>query len=121
MPKNLQIMLIVMSLLVFLFVLRKIRKSQLQIQNAIIWIIGSIALLVISVFDDIMMYIATNLGFISTSNFVLVSVIFFLLLIVFHQDIKISIIEEKLKDLNHYIALKDYQARNEDKDEKRHD
>lgn len=111
MPQLLQIVLITVSLIVFLFVLRKIRKSQLQIQNAIIWIIGSLFLLVISIFDELMAFFAQKLGFMSTANFVLVCIIFFLLVIVFHQDIKISILDEKVKHLNHDAALKDYRER----------
>lgn len=107
MPNSLQLVLVSVSLIVFLFVLRKIRKSQLQIQNSIIWIIGSLFLLVISVFDKLMEYFAQKLGFMSTSNFVLVCVCFFLLVIVFHQDIKISILDEKLKNLNHHAALEE--------------
>lgn len=107
MPSSLQIVLIVISLAVFLFVLRKIRKSQLQIQSSIIWIVGSLFLLIISVFDQLMAYFAEKLGFMSTSNFVLVCVCFFLLVIVFHQDLKISMLNEKLKNLNHYNALKE--------------
>lgn len=111
MPIILQAVLISVSLLVFLFVLHKIRKAQLQIQNSIIWIVGSLFLLVISVFDQLMAFFAKQLGFISTSNFVLVCVIFFLLIIVFHQDIKISILDDKLKNLNHNTALKEYEER----------
>lgn len=114
MPSSLQIVLIIISLIVFLFVLRKIRKAQLQIQNSIIWIIGSLFLLVISVFDQLMTYFAEKLGFMSTSNFVLVCVCFFLLVIVFHQDLKISILDEKLKNLNHHISLKEYEEREHD-------
>lgn len=114
MPSSLQIVLIVISLAVFLFVLRKIRKSQLQIQSSIIWIVGSLFLLIISVFDQLMAYFAEKLGFMSTSNFVLVCVCFFLLVIVFHQDIKISVLDEKLKNLNHYNALNEYKESEND-------
>lgn len=111
MPGSLQIVLVVVSLIVFLFVLRKIRKSQLQIQSSIIWIVGSLFLLLISIFEEFMAFFAQKLGFMSTSNFVLVCAIFFLLVIVFHQDIKISILDEKLKNLNHHDAMKDFDER----------
>ena len=37
---------------------------------------------------------------------------FLLLIIVFGQTVKISILNEKLKNLNHYISLKEYDDKN---------
>ena len=51
--------------------------------------------------------IAHTLGFIGTSNFVFTLILFFLIVIVFGQSVKISILNEKIKNLNHYIALKE--------------
>ena len=112
---QLKVLLIAVSLLVIVYVLRKIRKSQLQIQYAIKWILGSIVLLVMSVFDGVIFRLSQALGFVSPSNFVLVVVLFFLLWIVFYQDIKISTLDEKLKNLNHHVALKESEE-NSDKE-----
>lgn len=43
----------------------------------------------------------------STSNFVFAMILFFLIIIVFGLTVKISILNEKIKNLNHYIALKE--------------
>ena len=47
-------------------------------------------------------------GFMSTSNFVFALISFFLLIIVFSQTVKISILNDKIKNLNHYIAMKEH-------------
>ncbi len=105
MTLTLQITFLVVSILMFLFVILKVRKSQLQIADGIAWILGSILLVVISLFSDVIVYASNLLGFYSVSNFVLTLFVFFLLVIAFLQNIKISMLSEKLKNLNHYIAL----------------
>ncbi|MBS5115386.1 MAG: DUF2304 domain-containing protein [Erysipelotrichaceae bacterium] len=104
---TLKIVLILCSLITLLFVVRKIRKSQLRIEDAVVWILGAVFLLFISIFSSFMDYLAIKLGFLSTVNFVFFFFIGFLILIVFNQTIKISQLNEKIKNLNHYIALKE--------------
>ncbi|RHM59396.1 MULTISPECIES: DUF2304 domain-containing protein [Coprobacillaceae] len=107
MTLTLQIILIITSIITFIFVINKIRKSQLDIQDSVIWILLSILLIIMSLFLPFIDRIARSLGFISTSNFVFALIMFFLLIIVFTQTVKISILNEKIKNLNHYIALEE--------------
>lgn len=107
MTSTLQLLLIIGSLLTLVFIVRKVRKSQLQIADAVVWILGALFLIFISVFSNIMNFLAIKLGFQSTVNFVFFFFICFLLLMVFIQTIKISLLNEKIKNLNHYIALKE--------------
>lgn len=107
MTLTLQIVLIVVSIIVFMTVIRRIRKAQMNIADAIIWILGSIFLIFISFFSKVMDYLALKLGFLSTVNFVFVFFIFFLLIMVFSLTVKISVLNEKVKNLNHEIALRD--------------
>ena len=51
----------------------------------------------------------TKLGFIAPVNFVFLVVIGFLLIENFMNNLKISMLNEKVKNLNHYIALKEYE------------
>lgn len=107
MTLTLQIILIIISIMTFIFVITKIRKSQLNTQDAVIWILLSLLLIIMSLCLPLIDKIAHALGFMSTSNFVFSMVSFFLLIIVFGQTVKISILNEKVKNLNHYIALKE--------------
>lgn len=105
MTDTLKLLFIAGSIITFIFVIRKIRKSQLQIVDSIAWIIGALFMIFISVFSDFVIRIAGYFGFYSASNFILVVIVFLLLMLVFNQNIKLSILNEKLKDLNHHIAL----------------
>ena len=107
MTLTLQIILIIISIMTFIFVITKIRKSQLNTQDAVIWILLSLLLIIMSLCLPLIDKIAHALGFMSTSNFVFSMVSFFLLIIDFGQTVKISILNEKVKNLNHYIALKE--------------
>lgn len=107
MTTTLKILLILGSILTFVFIIRKIRKSQMNIADAIIWIIGAMFLMFISIFSELMDFLALKLGFLSTVNFVFVFFIFFLIIMMFSQTVKISILNEKIKNLNHYIALQE--------------
>ena len=113
MTATLQMILIITSIITFLFIISKIRKSQLNIQDAVIWILMCLLLIIMSIFLPFIIKIAHMLGFMSTSNFVFALICFFLLIIAFSQTVKISLLNEKIKNLNHYIALKE---KNEDND-----
>ena len=52
-------------------------------------------------------WISSKLGFIAPVNFVFFSFIVFLLVQIFSYKIKISELNEKLKDIDHYLALKE--------------
>ena len=107
MTLTLQVILVIVSIITFIFVITKIRKSQLNIEDAVIWILLSLLLIIMSLCLPFIDRIEHVLGFMSTSNFVFSLILFFLIIIVFGQTVKISILNEKIKNLNHYIAMKE--------------
>lgn len=100
---------VIASIGTFWFVLRRIRKSNLNIEDSISWILWSLLLLLFSIFPKIPMYISSKLGFMSTSNFVLTMFIFFLYLMLFAQNVKISSLKEKNRDLVQKLSIRDYE------------
>lgn len=104
---ELQIIFIFTSILTFIFILHKIRKHKLNIDDAVIWIIWAFILLIFSIFVKIPYKLSKILGFDSTSNFIMSLFVFFAYIISFYQTIKISQLREKNKDLVHKISLRD--------------
>ena len=102
---RLQIILISASLLTFIYVIRKIRKHKLNIDDSILWIIWSIILLVVSIFPNLSNQVSKLLGFQSTSNFILTGFIFCVYIMVFFQNIKISELKEKNKELVQKVSI----------------
>lgn len=109
----LRIILIVCSLFSFLLCIKKVKKSQMVVSDSIIWVIGSFLLILMSIFSNAVEWIAIKLGFMATVNFVFLVIIGFLLIQNFMSNLKIAKLNEKVKDLDHYIALQEYRNKKE--------
>ena len=101
----LRITLIIVSFLVVLFVLRKIRKSKLDIDDAIYWIIASVLLLILSIFPQLAIWASHLLGIESAANFVFLFMIFVVLIKLFNMAIDLSIQKQRLNRLIQKLAL----------------
>lgn len=115
MSLTLRIILIVCSISAFILCVNKIRQSKLKIDNSITWLLGSILLIFMSLFSEIPMWLSRKLGFASPVNFVFLLIIAFLLIQSFIDSLHLTELNEKIKNLNHYIALKEHEK--EDKKE----
>ena len=113
MSVTLRIILIIASILALILCIRRIKQSKLKITNSIVWMVGCMILILMAIFSNAVEWISEKLGFIAPVNFVFLIVITFLLIQNFIDNIRISMLNEKIKDLDHYIALKE----NENKEE----
>lgn len=113
---TLRILLIIISLFSCFLCVKKIKQAKLKIENSVIWMVGSILLIFMSVFSDAVGWVSSKLGFMAPVNFVFLVVIAFLLIQTFINNIKICELNEKIKNLNHYIALEENRKK-EDKNE----
>lgn len=111
MTVTLRIILIICSFLSFILCIKKVKQSKLKVIDSIIWVIGSFILILMSIFSSAVEWISIQLGFLAPVNFVFLVIMGFLLIESFISNIKISMLNEKIKDLNHYIALKEYEER----------
>ena len=105
MSLTLRVLLIVFSVLVMLFVLRKIRKTDFVIEDSFFWIIFCLVLLVMSIFPKLCYLAATFLGIESPSNLIFLVVIFLLLVKVFLLTVKVSKMQMKLNNLIQKYAI----------------
>ena len=105
----LRIVLIVISVLAVLYALRKIRKAQLNIDDAFYWIIFSAILLVMSIFPIIPMWVSEKLGIDSPANFVFLFMIFILLIRLFTNSIELSVQKRRLNNLIQKIAIMNHE------------
>lgn len=106
---TLRIILIISSFIAFLLCVMKIKQSKLKVENAVTWMLGSFILILMSIFANAVGYISNLLGFVSPVNFVFLIMIAFLLIQVFIDNLHITLLNEKIKDLDHYLALKEYE------------
>ena len=101
-----QIVLIFVSLATVTFILRGIRKSQVQINDSLFWIFFSLVLLVFSVFPKLAEIIARALGIVSAVNFIFLFIIFLLLINQYQLTVRLSKLDTKFKYLVQTIALR---------------
>ena len=101
----LRIILVVISMLSMLNILKRVRKSKLQIEYSIFWIVFSILLILVAVFPQPMFVLAQILGIQSPANMVFLFVIFILLIKLFNMTSEVSQLQYKQQELVQKIAL----------------
>ena len=109
----LRVVLIICSLLSFVLCIKKVKQCKMIVADSIIWIIGSFLLILMSVFYNAVEWISIKLGFMAPVNFVFFAIIGFLLVENFMSNLKIAMLNEKVKNLDHYIALEEYEKKKE--------
>lgn len=112
MSVTLRVILIVGSFMAFFLCVTKIKQSKLKVENSVTWMFGSILLILMSIFSNVVGWLSNLLGFVSPVNFVFLIMIAFLLIQTFIDNIHITTLNEKIKDLDHYIALKEHEEKN---------
>ena len=105
MSVTLRILLVVVSVFTFVYMIRKIGKSQMQIRNSVPIILFALVLVIISIFPVIVTWLAQLIGVESPANLVFLVIIFSLLMMVFAQSVKLSVLENKLTKLAQRYAI----------------
>lgn len=101
---GLQIPLLIVSIIVLIIVLRNIIKNHMNIGYAMIWILWSISMIVLSIFPGIAMWIGHILGIQVASNTIFLITIFLLYCLTFYLFLSISKHNEEIIKLNYEIS-----------------
>lgn len=112
-----RIILICLSLITAFYVLRRIRKEQLNIDDAIFWIIAAFGLLVLSIFPGIVKWAANLVGVYSEINFIFAAFIFVLILKLFKLTVELSQLKHKLQTLVQEYAVDKAEDKNKENKE----
>lgn len=113
----LRIVLIVVAVLSCIFVLRKIRKSQMRIEDTLFWLVISFGILILGIFPQIAYWLSDVIGIMSPVNFVFLVFVFLLLFKVFILTVQVSQQQEKIKNLTQHIAIYEKNMQNTKKEE----
>jgi hypothetical protein len=101
----LRVCLIAASVLTMILMMQKIRRSKVQIEDALFWVFFSFILILFSVFPKVAYLLSDLVGTEAPSNCIFLLVIFLLLVKVFSLSVRISQLETKLKELVQKIAI----------------
>lgn len=102
---GLRAVLLVVALFSCIFVVRKIRKAQMRIEDTLFWMVIAVGTLILGIFPQIAFWCAKILGIQSAVNFVFLAFIFILLFKVFILTVQVSQLQEKLKILVQNTAI----------------
>ncbi|MCR5624749.1 MAG: DUF2304 domain-containing protein [Lachnospiraceae bacterium] len=101
----LRVLLVVVSVFATIYAVRKIRQSQMKIENAIYWFSLAIMILILSIFPQIAVGLGSLIGIKSTVNFVYLVMIFLLFSKVFAMSMKNAQLEYKTNVLAEELAI----------------
>lgn len=110
---QLQFVLIIGCLFTYGYIIHKIRKANVRIDDIIVWIIGIFIFLICCIFPKIPLFISHILGFETPANSIFFLVIFFLFIMTFLLTLRVSQLQEKVKELTQKIALEDENSKKE--------
>ncbi len=105
MKPQLRVILIIGSILFFLYILRFIKKSKMSLNMASIWIIWGVGIIFIAFMPEIVNVLGGFLGIYSQLNTLFFIMLAILYMLVFYLFVKISILEEKLKNLIQHVGI----------------
>ena len=102
---SLRVLLIVSAAVVLLFVVRKLKKSQMQVLDSLFWLLFSLSFVILGIFPEIAITCSALFGFVSSSNLVFLYVIAVLVVRDFCNSLRLAKLEERLNSLVQAVAL----------------
>lgn len=102
---ELRIVLVLCCIATCIYIISRVGKSKMKIEDSIFWIVFSAILVLVSIFTKIPYFFSELLGFESTVNFVYLIVIFLLIIKLFSLSKKMAELERKQIELTQKIAI----------------
>ena len=101
----LRCILIASAVLLFLYMIKKIRQAKMKIEHTIFWLAFSVVLIFMGVCPQIVYIISKWIGFQSPVNMVFLMIIFILIIKNFLATLQISHLENKIDSLVQMVAI----------------
>lgn len=103
----LRVVLLLGALLVMYFVVRKLRKAQIEALDSVFWLFFAFSFVVLAAFPQAAFWLSSLLGFESPANFVFLYVIVLLLYRELSNTVSISKLRRRINQLVEEQALRD--------------
>lgn len=109
----LRMLLLIAAVVTVFWILHKIRKFKVKMEDAIFWMVFAVILLILGAFPELSYALTDMLGMVSPANLIFLVIIFLLLEKVFTLSILVSQLEEKVSVLSAEVALRSHAAKEE--------
>lgn len=113
MSVTLRVLLVIGALVTTIWILRKIRKMKVKMEDAIFWMCFAGVLMILALFPEISYKLTTMFGVMSPANLIFLIMICILFEKVFTLSILVSQLEEKVTILSAEVALRSHGAEDE--------
>lgn len=113
MSVTLRVLLVIGALVTTIWILRKIRKMKVKMEDAIFWMCFAGVLMILALFPEISYKLTTMFGVMSPANLIFLVMICILFEKVFTLSILVSQLEEKVTILSAEVALRSHGAQEE--------
>lgn len=110
-PVEQKIIAVTFSLILFTVILQLIRKHKLREEYAIVWFAVSLAILVFSLFDRTLNYLAALVAVVYAPTLILVFGILFCVVLLLAQTVMLSTQANRLRDLAQSVGLLEWRLR----------
>ena len=110
MSNTLRYLLLAAAIITAIWILRKIRKFKVKMEDAIFWIIFAVFLAILGIFPQLTYWATEKIGLISPANLIFLVVIFLLIEKVFTLSLIVSQLEDKVTTLSAELALRSHTA-----------
>ncbi|HIR76892.1 MAG TPA: DUF2304 domain-containing protein [Candidatus Choladousia intestinipullorum] len=110
MSDTLRILMLIVAVVTAVWILYKIRKLKVKMEDAIFWIIFAGILCVMGMFPQVTYWLTYKIGILSPANLIFLVVIFLLVEKVFTLSIIVSQLEEKISVLSAEVAVRSHAA-----------
>ena len=101
-----RVLLIVISVCTFAYMIRKLRKVQMQTMDTFFWTLFSFTILIMSLFPELVIKCTEYVGAQSAVNFVYLVIFFFLILRIFLLNVRVCELELKLNEYVEKMAVR---------------
>jgi hypothetical protein len=105
MNMRLQVIMIIASLLFLIFVVIMVRNKKIELKYTLIWLLTGLIFIVLALFPGILKYLSALMNIKEPVNTLFLSIIFFMLLIIFTLTIAISRNANRVKTLTQEIGI----------------
>lgn len=99
------ILFIIIGVLSIVYIINRVRKGSFSINESIFWVIGGVCILVLSIFPQIIIWLASKVGVEYPPSLLFMLCSIFLIFINFRNSRKIAEQQEKIIELAQHIAI----------------
>lgn len=105
MNSRLQIIMVIASLLFLCYIVMMLRNKKIELKYTLAWLLTGICLLATAIFPSLLKLLSNLLNIVEPVNTLFLSIIFFMLLIIFTLTIALSRNANRVKTLTQEIGI----------------